>query len=649
MVDYYFKNSIETKIFINPEKLTEAIKKDPPKIVALANYMWNQDINSQVLKFTKSVSKNIIGVMGGPYFGKNDKPWLEKYFKINSSLDFYVSGEGEWKFIELVKQSLKHSFDVKKIVKDNLSPDIFFRNEKNEIVQGAVPLKEVLDHRYKDTRKKNLDTIQSPYLTGKLDEFFEVDGMVPMIETVRGCPYGCTFCCWGDPSLSRLSAFSEERVYQELDYIVKRVKSTIKLIMADGNFGILKRDIELAKYIRKLNEKYSWPKNVYLYFAKNSNDNVVKIAGILGRLIKVTLARQTMSEEVLKNIKRRNISDEVFQKIQQQLAAGNIDSMVELLYPLPGETRKSFIEGLDNIFRLMDILHTEVRFYPTELLPGSEMATTESREKFGLKTAKRVLWGSNKNFGNVTGCEHQEIVHTTNTFSFEDFVYVRKLHYLICLFATYKIYQPIVKLYQSKGFKHSFIWFIDQLIIAMEKKSDLMSELFQDFTKEVTKELIPMDNVTTGKEMETDKKKVNIQYILVLLYGKDGKYRKAFSETMKNIFIENSLSTPEEFDKELNKIEENFIDYIKIQKEHKSNNFEKVLAEFPNDTLIAEFVKCTNGVGLVETLYKMYELSSNGHVQMLVQKKHTRSENKPGYNMSLNQEENPSVEDQPIA
>ena len=45
----------------------------------------------------------------------------------------------------------------------------------------------------------------------------------------------------------------------------------------------------------------------------------------------------------------------------------------------------------------------------------------------------------------------------------------------------------------------------------------------------------------------------------------------------------------------------------------------------------------------------MYELSSNGHVQMLVQKKHTRSENKPGYNMSLNQEENPSVEDQPIA
>ena len=72
-IDFYFKNSFETTIFINPGKMAEAIKKDPPKIVALANYMWNQDINSNVIKFSKSISKDIIGVMGGPYFGKNDK------------------------------------------------------------------------------------------------------------------------------------------------------------------------------------------------------------------------------------------------------------------------------------------------------------------------------------------------------------------------------------------------------------------------------------------------------------------------------------------------------------------------------------------------------------------------------------------------
>ena len=319
--------------------------------------------------------------------------------------------------------------------------------------------------------------------------------------------------------------------------------------------------------------------------------------------------------------------------------------MVELLYPLPGETKKSFMEGLDNIFRVMDILHTEIRFYPTELLPGSEMATTESRKKFGLKTAKRILWGSNKNFGDVTGCEHQEIVTTTNTFSFSDFIYVRKLHYLICLFATYRIYQPIVKLYQSKGHKNSFVWFLGKLITAMESKSNLMSELFEKFTNEATKEFIPIGQMTSGKEMETNKKKVNIQYILVLLYGKDGKYRRAFSDLIKNVFLENSLSEPDEINSKLEEIDSNCIDYEKIQKAHEANNIEAVLSTFPNDTLVSEFVKCSNGTGLVETLYKMYELSTNGHLQMLVQKKHTRSEGKlkSGYNMSLNQEEHPSL------
>ena len=148
---------------------------------------------------------------------------------IQKSRLLHVSGEGEWKFIELLKEARKHSYSTQSMM-EKLSPDIFYRNKNGEVVQGTVPLQEVLDHRYKDTRKKNLDVIQSPYLTGILDEFFKIEDMVPMIETVRGCPYGCTFCCWGDPSLSRLSAFSEQRVYEELDYIAKRSKKFNRLM-----------------------------------------------------------------------------------------------------------------------------------------------------------------------------------------------------------------------------------------------------------------------------------------------------------------------------------------------------------------------------------------------------------------------------------
>jgi len=630
MIDFYFDNTIDTVIFTDPLELISALKKKQPKIVALANYSWNSNINSQIIKYSKKISNEIITVLGGPFFAKNDKIWLKKYFEDNRDLDFYVSGEGEWKFIELVKQARKHSYSMKSMLNE-LSPDIFYKNKNGEVLQGTIPLQEVLDHRYKDTRKKDLDIIKSPYLTGRLDQFFEVEDMVPMIETVRGCPYGCTFCCWGDPSLSRLSAFSEERVYNELDYIAKRSEKFNRLIIADGNFGILKRDILLANHLNKLNHKYGWPKSIYLYFAKNSNDNIVKIASVLGKMIKVSLARQTMNEDVLKNIKRKNINDETFYKVQKQLSVSNIDSMIEFIYPLPGETKNTFATGINELFKKLDILHTEIRFYPTELLPGSEMATNESREKFGIKSAWRKLYGSDKNFGEVKGCEFQEIITSTKTFSLSDFIYVRKLHFLICLFATYKIYQPIVELYQNKFHENSFVWFIDKLILAMETKSGLIAELFKEITSEIKNELKTEEEYNKIKNsLHSDggrSKRINIYYILTLLYGKEGKYRKEFSKLIKDVLIENSLSDVEEIDKKIREIDSNLIDFNEVKKTFKTNNAVEQLSIIPNNIIISEFAKCYNG-NLIETLDKMYDLSSAGHLGMLVLKKHSRSEKK---------------------
>ena len=104
-------------------------------------------------------------------------------------------------------------------------------------------------------------------------------------------------------------------------------------------------------------------------------------------MITVNLARQTMNEDVLKNIKRKNIKDETFYKVQQQLSASNIDSEVEFIYPLPGETKQTFLDGINDLFKKLDMLRTEMRFHATQLLPGSEMATAESRKQYEIKSA----------------------------------------------------------------------------------------------------------------------------------------------------------------------------------------------------------------------------------------------------------------------
>ena len=56
------------------------------------------------------------------------------------------------------------------------------------------------------TRRKTLDDIPSPYLTGFLDKFF--DGVLsPMLETNRGCPFSCSFCNTGDKYFQKSNMF----------------------------------------------------------------------------------------------------------------------------------------------------------------------------------------------------------------------------------------------------------------------------------------------------------------------------------------------------------------------------------------------------------------------------------------------------------
>ena len=75
------------------------------------------------------------------------------------------------------------------------------------------------------TRIADLDTIPSPYLLGLLDPFGAAQAGA-VIETNRGCPYGCTFCDWGSATLSRIRKFSLDRVFAELEWSARTRRST---------------------------------------------------------------------------------------------------------------------------------------------------------------------------------------------------------------------------------------------------------------------------------------------------------------------------------------------------------------------------------------------------------------------------------------
>ena len=88
--------------------------------------------------------------------------------------------------------------------------------------------------------------IPSPYLEGTFEDLFRKYDYkwTPTWETNRGCPFKCTFCDWGSAIASKVRNFEEERLYKEIDYFSEK---KIDLVFgADANFGILKRDKNLA-------------------------------------------------------------------------------------------------------------------------------------------------------------------------------------------------------------------------------------------------------------------------------------------------------------------------------------------------------------------------------------------------------------------
>ncbi|KIL97790.1 Fe-S oxidoreductase [Paramagnetospirillum magnetotacticum MS-1] len=615
-----FGARVEISMFIDPTELAETIRRAPPDLLGLANYSWNRNINIQLAAHARECSPESVVVMGGPCFARDDQPWLDEFFARAAGMDAYVAGAGEFAFAELIELMLASAPGTcRQAVYEGAFPGLFIRTPAG-VREGGRTVDALL------RRSKDLDELPSPYLTGLMDPYFKIANLGPMVETVRGCPYACTFCCWGSRLLNKVSSFSVGRAIAEIDYIAQRSANSSRLFFGDANFGLLPRDVEIARHVHDMRERTGWPDKLYLYFAKNSGDRVIDVARLLRDMTKVSLARQSMTEAVLANTKRANLDDETYARIQVELGAGNVESMVEIIYPLPGETRQSFIQGLDRIFRQADPLRTEIRLYPTELLPGSELASTESREKYGLKTGWRRLWGQSGIFAGIPACEYQEIVVATDDFTMEDQAYVRKLHFLVGVFLTYRLFDDVTVLYDRVCGDRGIMALFDRLA---EMDDPDLRPLLQAFEHDTAGEFVfgPQPSAD-GRRMGTDgrpegdslagsidqQKRYNIHYAIALFFERGGIYRAAMGRALRRIMVEEMGVAATVFDAALAAVEAKIIDYPAIAAALGSHTD---LQETRRHPAIDAFVENYDG-DVVSSLYGIYGSVGAGSLDALL-------------------------------
>lgn len=379
-----------------------------PGLFLFSNYIWSTEHNLEVSAKIKRRSPGSITIHGGPDTPKYERDVLQ-FFADNPQVDIAVRGEGEATMAGIL--------------------EALFDTRLGDVVPDLSPLRDVpgLCFRLGDEivrtadrdRITDVDTIPSPYLDGFLEAYGEMTEGTAIIETNRGCPYGCTFCDWGSATLSRIRKFDLERIFAELEWCARH--KVARVWLADANFGIFERDVSIAEKVADLKAEYGYPKEFSTNYAKNTVKHlkpIVKVMADAGIITEGLLSLQSMDESTLNTINRSNIKLEKYEDLAREFRAANLPLYVDLMVGLPGATLDSFRDDLQ------ECLEREVsaRIFSTTLLVNSPMNEPAYKEKHQIKT--EIVLGSMK----------QNLVVSTATFTRADHDAMLKLReiYIMC-------------------------------------------------------------------------------------------------------------------------------------------------------------------------------------------------------------------------
>jgi len=469
-----YGNLIEISLFKYPNTAINAIKKNPPDVLGLSNYSWNSFLSEQVAKIAKLNNPKVVTVQGGPNFPHEDNEQL-KFLKKRPSTDFHIMFEGEASFSNLIGRVLKDREDKKKLLDTAIDGCVFIHpDKKNVLIKGSKP-----------PRIKFLDDIPSPYLNGMLDVFF--DGRLsPFIETNRGCPFKCSFCHTGNDYFQKVHMFSNQRILSELEYIGLRAskqKNTI-LHIADVNFGMFPRDHLICKDIVKMQKKYQWPSTVITSTGKNNKERIIEATSILGESFSVGMAVQSMDSKVLENISRSNIKLDHFNAINKHLKESGKNTNTELIIGLPGETKKSFIKGIEEI---VNSGVDRITIYTLMMLYGTKFKNPEYRETFGMKGKYRIVPLNLGEYEGVKVFDYEEVCVENKNMSFEDYLDIRQLALVIESILNNHPFEVFFRYAITSGIpKFNFLL---RILNNLNKAPKKIINIFNEFKRESKEEL----------------------------------------------------------------------------------------------------------------------------------------------------------------
>jgi radical SAM superfamily enzyme YgiQ (UPF0313 family) len=466
----HFGERIQVELLKYPEDYTRYMEVNgAPDIAGFSNYSWNSRISYAFAERVKAHSPETAIIFGGVNYPILESE-QEAFLCDRPAIDFYVFREGEDAFVNLIRKLEAVDFDASALQASGEPISSVHYLKSNRIVCGELL-----------PRIKDLTETPSPHQLGLFDKMYD-EILIPMIETNRGCPYSCTFCQEGQRYYSKVSMHGEDRVLDDLEYISKRVQVP-DLMIVDSNFGMYRQDISAAKKIAEIQERTGWPKYVYVDSAKNTKDKVLEVSRIVNGAMRLTASVQSLDDNVLKHIKRTNISSSMLTSMAQEAADIDADNGGEIILCLPGDSKKAHFRSVST---LVDADLNYLMQHQLQLLPSSELETGGSREKYQMQSRFRVLprcFGIYEVFGERFGvAEVEEVCVANNTMSFEDYVDCRTLNFTVEIFYNGSVFREVIEFLKLRNIANS--QFVERVYKLASAADSPIADVYESFRRE---------------------------------------------------------------------------------------------------------------------------------------------------------------------
>src|SRR3954452_10366119 len=361
-----------------PEELLEPYEMQAIDVLGLSCYTWNWKLQCMIAERVKAANPACVVVAGGPDPDYKDPAFFVKH----PYVDVIVVKDGEIPFTRILERVLEQPQPLSR-------PDAF-----DDVPGLYLPGAAGGPHRYTSDPEVPWTFDRSPYVAQ--DEYYErliAELPIPpaaLWETNRGCPYKCSYCDWGSNTMSKLRRFDMERITAEAEWFGRRGVGFVML--ADANFGILARDLDIVDSAIAANERYGYPAFLSYNTAKNHPDRTVAIARKVidsGLASAHILSIQHTDPGVLAATDRANISIEKQRQVVRELMAEGVPIYVQLIQGIPGDTPATWKHCFTDLMEWG--IHNHWWVFPYMLLPNAPAAEPEFRERWKIETTDRYV------------------------------------------------------------------------------------------------------------------------------------------------------------------------------------------------------------------------------------------------------------------